>query len=308
MESVIVTGADGFIGSNLVKYLLSKELDVYAIVIKNSATKSRIDCLDKIHIIEANSEDYDKITNLLPKGALAFFHLAWAGVSPEGRNDLQLQINNIEIALKAVKLAAELKSQKFIIPGSTMEYTDCGGVINEDSLPNPQNAYGAAKLSAKYLCALACEKLNIQYIYTVISSIYSSDRRDNNVIYYTISKLLDNQKPSFTKLEQIWDYVHIDDVVNALYLISINNISKSFYTIGHGDNCPLSDYIYRIRNLINPNIPLGIGEIPYKNNKIPRSCVNIAPLTEDTGYIPRISFDEGIKDVINEIIKERKGS
>lgn len=53
----------------------------------------------------------------------------------------------------------------------------------------------------------------------VITGIYAADRRDNNIIFYVIDKLLRKEKPLMTKLEQLWDYINIRDVVEALTLI-----------------------------------------------------------------------------------------
>ena len=169
--------------------------------------------------------------------------------------------------------------------------------------PSPQNAYGAAKVAARFLCESLCKELKIPYIYAVATGIYASDRRDDNVIYYTISKLLKREKPSLTKLEQLWDYVHIDDAVEALYLISTKGKDGAFYSIGHGDNWALANYIYKIRDIIDPSLPLGIGEVPYKGRSgvLPCSCVDLTDLCHDTGFVPRVSFEEGITRVIEAV-------
>ena len=228
MKKVIVTGADGFIGSHLVRYLSENSIEVYAIIIKNSLTKKRIEEIKNVHVIEASDDEYSFIAKFLPAQPVAFFHLAWAGVAPEERDNINLQYSNIHMTMNAIKLAYKLKVKKFIMPGSTMEYTECDGEINEKAIPNPQNMYGAAKLAVRFFGASACRQYDIHFVYAVISSIYSADRIDNNVISYTIRKLLNKEKPSLTKLEQLWDYVYIDDVVNALYLLAIKNLSKSF--------------------------------------------------------------------------------
>lgn len=201
-------------------------------------------------------------------------------------------------------MAAQLQAQRFILPGSTMEYTYCGQKINEKACPSPQNAYGAAKISARYLCQTLCEELKLPYIYMVITGIYAADRRDNNVIYYTISELLQGRKPSFTALQQRWDYIHIDDVMQAFYLIATKGKGGAFYSVGHGDNWPLVNYITQIRDIIDPSLPLGIGEIPYKDTRLPSSCVDMVSLKKDTGFVAEIPFEVGIKKVIEAMREE----
>lgn len=305
MKHVVITGADGFIGSHLVKRFVSQGFAVTAIVMINSPIRHRIEGIENVNIVEGDLAQWEKLADSMPQFPDAFFHLAWAGVSPEGRNSLSIQFPNIELSLNAVRLASKICAQRFILPGSTTEYTDCGRSINESACPSPQNAYGAAKISARYLCGSLCEELGLPYIYVVVTGIYSADRVDNNVIYYAISNLLEGKRPAFTKLEQMWDYVHIDDVLTAMVLIAQKGKANAFYVIGHGDNWPLANYIYQIRDAIDPNLPLGIGEIPYKNNKMPSSCVDLATLHEDTGFVPQIPFSKGILEVI-EKVKEMK--
>lgn len=306
MKSVVITGADGFIGHHLVQYMTAQGYAVYAIVIAESPTRDRLNGLEGVTVVLGGGEDYPDLAGQLPQNPTAFIHLAWAGVSPEGRNSTAVQMGNIDLCLRAVRLAAAIGAQRFILPGSTTEYTDCGMAINERACPSPQNAYGAAKVASRYLCAALCEELGLPYIYAVITGIYAADRTDNNVIFYAISSLLEGEKPSFTALEQLWDYVHIDDVIRALFLIAERGKDKAFYAIGHGDNWPLCNYIYQIRDLIDPALPLGIGEIPYKDGRRPSSCVDLTALRRDTGFEPQIPFDEGIRAVIERVAADRK--
>lgn len=299
MKTVVITGADGFIGRHLVSFFSSMNYHIYAIVLPGSNTQNHIKSLPNVDILNGYLSDYHSFIEKIPVGINAFIHLAWNGVAPETRNSISIQAENIKISLDAVKIASLVHAQKFIFPGSSLEYSYCGQLINEKALPSPQNAYGAAKISARYMCEAMCREMKIPYIYAVITSIYGADRDDNNVISYCIKKLLLKEKPSFTKLEQLWDYIHIDDLVNALYLISTKGKGGAFYSIGHGDNWELSRYISIIHNLIDPQLPLGIGECPYQNDRLPSSCIDLTAIEKDTGFIPRISFENGIKSVID---------
>ena len=154
----------------------------------------------------------------------------------------------------------------------------------------------------RYICQELCHELQLPYIYVVITSIYGADRIDNNVISYTIKTLLNGDRPALTRLTQLWDYVHIDDVVYALYLIAKSGKADAFYAVGHGDNWPLANYIYTIRDLINPELPLGVGEISYKDSRQPSSCVDLTALQKDTGFKPQINFETGIKRTIEQFV------
>lgn len=300
MKTVVITGGDGFVGSHLTRHFAEKGMQVYAITLPQSAMVGRIKNIPNVVVLQKELSD-ETLVMQLPNEPEAFIHLAWAGVSPESRNSISLQGENIKLSLRAVELAAKIHSKRFVLPGSTMEYSYCDQDINETACPSPQNAYGAVKISVRYLCAALCEELNVPYIYAVLTGVYAADRTDNNVIYYTITELLNGRKPSLTALEQRWDYIYIDDVSQAFYLIATRGIGGAFYSIGHGDNWPLYHYIYQVRDAIDPSLPLGIGEIPYKDSRLPSSCVDMTSLKRDTGFLPQVSFQMGIKKVIEEM-------
>lgn len=243
MKKVLVTGADGFIGHNLVKKLLSEGKEVYGIVYPGHNIYER--CLNKnLHI---NCIDLNQATSHMrdfPNGEIdTMYHFAWTGVKPELRNDLGVQVMNINMTLDCMKLATAIGIKKFVYPGSTSEYIYYGRPLNKDAIPTPNNAYGATKIALRYLCGDYARRNDIEFLYTIIAGIYAADRCDNNVIFYTIDKLLRGEKPALTKLEQLWDYVYIDDAMEALFLVGEKGNGGSVYGIGHGDNWALSNYI-----------------------------------------------------------------
>lgn len=301
MKSIIITGGDGFVGSHLARSFAKQGVEVYALTIPNSPTVMRIQNVQGITVIQKDLMDIQELSLELPQEPIAFIHLAWSGVSPENRSGIAAQKRNIDLCLRAVELAAKLRAKKFIFPGSTMEYSCCQQPINSNSIPSPQNAYGAAKISARYMCEIACKEVQLPFIYVVITGIYAADRKDNNVIYYVISELLNGRRPSLTSLEQIWDYVYIDDVIRAFHLIVEKGKGGAFYGIGHGDNWALSNYIYQIRDIIDPSLPLGVGEVPYVNSQMLSSCVDMSSLKKDTGFVPQIPFEVGIRKVIEKM-------
>lgn len=302
MNEVVITGADGFIGRHLVRALSARGVGVWALVVPRSPLRGHVEDLPGVTIVECDLMDLAAVSDRIPSGSDAFVHLAWAGVAPECRDDVRLQARNVDFALAALDFAAAKRAGRFVIPGSTMEYSLGGKVITgQGDVPTPQNAYGAAKIAARYLCEAAARNLRMPFIYTIFSGVYGADRRDSNVIFYTIEKLLRGESPELTKLEQPWDYVHVDDLVAGLVAVCEKGVPGRTYPIGRGDNVPLRRYVEQIHELIAPSIPLGIGKIPYRSDVLPWSCVDITRLREDTGFSPQIPFNRGIAEVIGEV-------
>lgn len=300
MTTALITGANGFIGRNLITRLLKEGVRIYAVVLPEESVS---DCLlsKNVTIIRGNLENSHLDVSLFPEKIDVMYHFAWIGVNPESRKSFEIQHRNITLLVNVLNLAKNLNVAKFILPGSTNEYLYSGGLINSKSIPTPRDDYGSMKVATRYIAKQFCADNEIDFVYAVISGIYSEQRKDSNVITYTIEKLLKGEKPSLSKLEQKWDYVHIDDAVEALYLIGEKGKNGAFYAIGHGDNIPLSSYIRIIHKKINTAIPLGIGEIPYSFSEMPSSCIDLSDLKKDTGFVPKIDFETGIEKVIERL-------
>ncbi len=303
MNRVFITGATGYIGQSLVRRLLDESVEV-TILVRNEASIPA-DIKDKVKSIVGEAADIVSLLGEIENGFDAFYHLAWNGVHPELRNNLDVQMENISMSLECVKAAASIKAHKFIYIGSAMEYMYCDEPINRDSVPSSSNFYGTAKIAAHYLCRELARQLDVPFIYTVVTSVYGIGREDKNVIFYVIDKLLNQEKPSVSKLEQRWDYIHIEDLKEALYRIGLSGKADGFYAVGNGENKPLSAYLEMVRDLIDPELPLGIGEVPYPKGRIPSSCINPTSLFEDTGFKPSIRFQEGIAEVIDFYARKR---
>lgn len=300
MTTALITGANGFIGRNLTTRLLKERVRIYAVVLPEESVS---DCLlsKNVTIIRGNLENSHLDVSLFPEKIDILYHFAWIGVNPESRKSFEVQKRNISLLLNTLNLAKDLKVAKFILPGSTNEYLYSGGLINSKSIPTPRDDYGSMKVATRYIAKQFCADNEIDFVYAVISGIYSEQRKDSNVITYTIEKLLKGEKPSLSKLEQKWDYVHIDDAVEALYLIGEKGKNGAFYAIGHGDNWELSNYVRIIHEKIDSSLPLGIGDIPYSFNEMPSSCVDLSDLKKDTDFVPKIDFETGIEKVIEKI-------
>lgn len=304
MKKILVTGAGGFVGHNLVKKLLSEGKEVWGIVRPGDRAYNHFKD-DKFHIEYMDLLQAMNHVKDFPAGQIdTMYHFAWTGVKPEERNNLDVQIMNIEMSLSCMRLAVAIGIRKIIFPGSTNEYLYYGKPLNKDAVPSPNNSYGAVKIALRYLCYDFAVQNSISFIYTIIAGIYAEDRRDNNVIFYTIEKLLRKEKPLLTKLEQPWDYVHIDDALEALYLVGEKGRGDKVYAIGHGDNWKLFNYIEIISKKIDSSLPLGIGEKPYQDGRIPSSCIDLTDIENDTGFKPRIDFESGIARVIDKVRKD----
>lgn len=293
-----MTGATGFIGSWLAEEMLNSGVGVTALVRDKNKVLPHIAGNPNCILVECSYDQIDQADGDFSPEYDAFYHLGWGGVSPACKNDIELQIGNIQSAVKAMRLSRKLGCKKFIASGTVAEYVLCEDVMDVYERQTPNDMYGAAKVSAHYFLEVLARQLDQPFIWTVIPSTFGERRTDNNIITYTIRSLLHGDKPLYGNLNQMWDFLYVSEVVRALRFIGEKGIHGKTYGIGSGVYKPLKEYIYQIRDVIAPEAELGIGERQNMSEQTFSSCVNIYDLIRDTGFVPRVSFDEGIKKTV----------
>lgn len=298
MKKVLVVGADGFIGSRLCESLSSK-CSVVAFVYDNCSIALNSfgpNVLVVPYSFETIlTEDYSKILSNID----VMYHMAWAGVTGPLKNEEEMQVQNISFGIKAMELANKYGIHKVVVPGSASEFALGDGVIDGKKSPAPSDMYSASKVATRYVCQTYAKQHNIDLVWTFITSIYGPGRNDNNLLTYVIKSLLKGERPQTTKLEQQWDYIYIDDLLSALILLGEKGIGGKCYPIGSGHSRPMYEFVQIIKDRINSSLPVGVGDIPYKSSKIDNQIMDISELMKDTGFIPTVSFEEGIERTID---------
>lgn len=298
MNRVVLTGPTGAIGIALIQFCIQKEVDIYAICRKNSKRKGNIPQNPLVHIIECDLDELRYINTDKLKKCDVFFHLGWDATIGDGRNNVELQLKNVQYTLDAADLAKRFGCSVFIGAGSQAEYGRQRGKINGSTAVFPENGYGIAKLCAGQMSRIVCQRLGICHIWARILSVYGPWDNERTMVISLIHKLLQGEKPALTKGEQKWDYLYSEDAARALFLLGEHGKDSKVYCVGSGTAVQLLDYIFEVRDAVNPNAELGIGEIPYGEQQIMHLCADIRELTEDTGFTPKVTFKEGIRNTI----------
>lgn len=296
MKRVIITGPTGQVGMALIDELIKNDVEITAVVRAGSDRVKRLTNSDKLTIIENNLDEMCRLPGLVNGDYDAFYHLAW-DFSRDHEN-VDRQYKNIGYTLEAIRVAHEIGCKVFIGAGSQAEYGIVDGTITPVTPCNPVMAYGMAKLTCGQLGRKLASQLGIKFIWPRIISTYGPGDAESAMIPSLIRSLLKGEKPALTKGEQQWDFMFSRDCAKALRLIAEKGVDGAVYCIGNGSPRPLRDYIEDIRDAINPNLPLGFGEVPYRENQVMKLDIDITSLIEDTGYHPDYSFEVGIRETI----------
>ncbi len=298
---VIISGPTGAIGHALIEKLLLENDEVLAICHKGSKRIGTLPQNPNLKVIELDLDEYKSFAEVHKKTGRydIFYHLAWNGTVGDSRNDTSLQMNNISYAIDAVRLANSFGCKTFVGAGSQAEYGRYEGKLSDKTPTFPENGYGIAKLCAGQLTRILCNQFGIKHIWTRILSIYGPYDGEKSMVISSLRKMIKGEEVPFTKGEQRWDYLYCGDAANALYLLGRKGINGKIYVLGSGEAKELKSFINTMQEKTSSESALKFGEIPYSLNQVMYLCADITELNKDTGFLPSVSFEEGIIKTIN---------
>ncbi|MBE6086538.1 MAG: NAD(P)-dependent oxidoreductase [Clostridium beijerinckii] len=299
MKNIVITGATSFIGVHLIKEYLKSDFNVIAIARPNSKNLNRLPKSDSLTIIEIDMSEIEKITEKIKlKKADIFYHLAWNGTRLPYRNDAVIQEKNYYAAINAMKVAKLLECDIFIGSGSQAEYGKCIGKISETHSSKPINEYGKAKLKAyETLNQIAAEN-NIKFIWARIFSVYGIYDYEKTLVMSTFYKMMKNENIQLTRCEQMWDFIYVEDLARAMYLLANTSCADGIYNIASGESKRLKEFLIDMKNVCKSKSKLQFGAIPYNNEMVISFEPLVDKLKHNTGWECNVKFKEGIKRIL----------
>lgn len=302
MNTVIVTGANGFIGKNLISALLKRGYDVVALDIYFDdilANNKHVQC------VNVQGKEVSKLKSEIPKGDYeCFFHLAWAGTSGQGRADYEMQLNNVKITCDYIKLCCEIGCKRVVYASSINEMETYEYLQSDDIEPSGGYIYGTGKLAAHLMGETVAKLIGVEFIPVIITNIYGVGEKSARMIYTSIYKLIHKEHCSFTAGYQTYDFIYITDAINSIIAVAEKGRAFNRYYIGSGEPKPLREFLLKMRDIVDPEAEIGLGDIPFKGVDISYTQFDFKKVERDTGYINQTSFSEGIKMTADYIRKE----
>lgn len=298
---VIVTGASGFLGRAIIDKICRQNPDIsITAIVRKESDASGID--EKADILYASFDDIDSLADSFNREEKKImYHFAWQGVNGEDKRNIDVQLSNIEMAMKYIRLAKKINCDKILMAGTVAE--NAIESIENVSTVGAAMFYAAAKTSTRMMAEVLSKSLGLSIVWMQIANVYGADNNTGNLISYTLKQLDKNQNADFGPAKQPYDFIHIDDLTEAMYRIGIMHTSESFYYIGSGKPRILQEYLRYIGEVYGKPELIRIGTRDDDGIKYRLDMFNIQPLINDIGDYAKRDFECEVKAMIERGIR-----
>ncbi len=298
MQKVIITGADGFVGSYTVAHFLKEGCEVLALDI--GETPKRLTEKEGLTYMQCDISDTKAMLQKIPQGIYdTFIHFAWAGSAGPARVDYNLQMQNALNTVECMKTAKELGCTRFVCAGSIMEYEVEAAIHSQGSKPGMGYIYGMGKHIAHCMCKSVAVDIGIELLWPMITNAYGVGELSPRFVNTTLRKIINGEKLEFTSGTQNYDFVYVSDVAKAFYLVAKNGRPFCEYMIGSGNAKPLKEFIIEMVSACSDDAVPHFGDVPFTGTNMPLGTFSIADIKNDCGFTPDVSFATGTRMTMN---------
>ncbi|MBT4732716.1 NAD(P)-dependent oxidoreductase [Candidatus Woesearchaeota archaeon] len=291
---ILLTGATGFLGSNLLKKLLNEGHELFCVKRKKSLT-FRIDEI-KGSVVWCDIETLDIDSLFLQKKIECVIHCA-TNYGKDEKNPIETIEANLILPLKLLSTAIKY---------------NVGIFINTDTILDKRiNIYSLSK--KQFVEWLKRYSDNILIINLSLEHFFGQGDNLSKFVSYMINKLLDDTVGNVIKLTpglQRRNFIYIDDVVNV-FIALINNYKRldrsyNHFNIGTNYTITIREFLELVKKLCsNKNTFLDFGALPYRSNEIMSPVDADIKKLSSFGWMPEVLLEDGLKRTIDYEINKK---
>lgn len=305
MKIAVVSGANGFVGSAVVRELLNHDYKIYALI--REGRRQNLPQDSRVIPVICELSDIKNLKDKLPDDDYQlFYHFAWDGSAGAARADTELQLQNVQWTIDALRVAKEIGCSRFICAGSIMEHETIAAAYTQGNKPGLGYIYGGGKVIAHIMSMSVAAAIGIDLIWAEITNAYGVGEVSPRMVNTTIRKVIIGEEPQFTAGTQNYDFVYIDDVACAFRLIGENGKAFHEYLIGSSTARPLKEFLLEMKSAIAPDLAFHFGDVPFTGVDLPLSKFDCTKTELDTGFKAQVSFAEGCKRTMEWLYNEKK--
>lgn len=295
--TALVTGAGGFIGSNLVRALIAQNIPVH-IIWKRSTDPWRLhDVKDRLTFHAIDLLDKRALTRLVKKVTPDFiFHLASYGAYPRQTDPLKMEEVNIRGTRHLLEATLDLPYRVFVHTGTSSEYGFKDHPMREEEALSPISYYAITKATATHLCQVVSQTFHKPIVVLRPFSVYGPYEEGSRLVPTAIRAILCKGRIRLTPGHERRDFVYIDDIVSA-YLGAIEhaaNVAGHVINIGTGTESTNDEVVRTLFGVAGQTVPVKKGGFPTRSWDTSHWVADISRAARLLGWKPAYTLTQGL--------------
>ena len=298
MSKIVITGASGFVGANLAQNLSKTKHQIHVLTRKKSKLWRLEDIKTKLNIHKVTLDNSKalkkKLLEIEPKFV---FHCATYGVLPSQTNFSKLIKTNLIGTYNLLQALEECnKLSKLVNLDSSFVYGKKNNSIKENQIAEPITPYGIVKLSQTNIVRYYSVKRKIPSITMRLFTPFGRFDQPGRLITDIMKSLITKKPLTLFSPYSKRDFIHINDVINALVLASNSPFKNGeIFNVGSGKYYSVKEFVTLASKVSKTKINVNWKNKQREFDKLGgNGYANIRKISENLGWRPKITIQEGL--------------
>ena len=295
MNTIVITGHNGFLGSNLLSKLISNKCKILGI----SKTIKKNDSIKQIkrNILDIEDSDIPKNSCIIHLAAIT--DVVYCEKYPKKCHDVNV------IGTQKILEIARKKNCSMIYPSTSHVY----GIpkklpIKETHPTNATSVYSESKIKAEQLCKKFSKSYDLDISILRLFSTYGPKNSEYKVESIIIKQIITKNLIKIGNLSPKRDFIYIDDVINAFQIVSENLKGFNIYNVGSEKSYSIQEICNILKKLNGKKIRMITDKTKLRKNDV-KNVVSNCSRIKKLGWKSNVSINEGLELTLNWYITKK---
>jgi nucleoside-diphosphate-sugar epimerase len=287
-ERILVTGARGFIGSQVVAIACDRGLNTVAAYRGASHPGT-------VHLNVCDPASVDAAFHEVAPSLVV--HCAAYGVNYADQDpDLALSVN-VHGSLHVLDAAARYRVRRVVHLGSCFEYGSYAVPISEDMALNPTALYGATKAAASLLMLERARTLGVSLIVARPFGTWGPGEAAFRLVPQVLQSCVERTPLKLTACEVVRDYTYVEDIAaRILALLMVDAVpAGTVVNVGSGQSWMLRDFVLAIARMFDAEALMQFGALEYRSTEMSSLVAEVTRLRGLIGELRSTTLDVGVR-------------